>query len=613
MAEPTAGGVPLWPVTTAMGDTVYVRSDKIDNEPVLAAFSEDGARRPRDVSRAEISGAPDGSGFWNTGFGGYLKNSYDALQRGVKSIPEAVGHYAQEYGKPAAEVAANLLPGAGLTGGWKDSGRGAEALKRGDYGQAAIDYANTGLNVASELLPPLKMAPAIFAGIGAKTANLAKLRQAEEMTAKGAPRGDVWTETGWFQGKDGKWRFEIPDDRAKFRPGTFEDVGSGASAPKPLGEVIDHPEMFAAYPELKGVQVYHATDLGADLGRPSYNRNFGEPTGSMQLDTTLPEARGTTLSSAQMAVQDLEEFTPPGRAGGVSAEQRFGKDNPVHSFPEVAAFDARERALIDARDDEWDALAQRLGRRRDRLSGEVRWEPEDEPLFGAIRAKYEPAFAEVRSSGNAVRREVADRSAGAVETRNIAERSSMGHNARRGMAPWETEDLPAGSQWEMPANTDIRNARELQNRELAQARAEEAGIPGWTGAYAEGSDTFVWPLRHPEADDGTTPDIGGIRFALSPEAVTIRNAGVEEPFRGKGYGRALYENLTEWALGSGRAVQSDAHLTPEAAKIYDALGRSGYVVEINPTARPRRDGGFDADGPVFTITGFERRAAAGGM
>ena len=161
MAEPTAGGVPLWPVTTAMGDTVYVRSDKIDNEPVLAAFSEDGARRPRDVSRAEISGAPDGSGFWNTGFGGYLKNSYDALQRGVKSIPATVEHYAQEYGKPAAEVAANLLPGAGLVEGQQDFGRMGQALKEGRYKDAAIDAGYGLVNAGTEFIPAMSAMPPI--------------------------------------------------------------------------------------------------------------------------------------------------------------------------------------------------------------------------------------------------------------------------------------------------------------------------------------------------------------------------------------------------------------------------------------------------------------------
>ena len=161
MAEPTAGGVPLWPVTTAMGDTVYVRSDKIDSAPVLAAFGGDGSRRHRDVRRSEISGAPDGSGFWSTSFGGYLKNSYDALERGVKSIPGAVEHYTQEYGKPAAEFAAGLLPGAGLVQGSEDFRRAGAAAREGRYGDAAIDAGYGLLNTGLEFIPAMSAAPPI--------------------------------------------------------------------------------------------------------------------------------------------------------------------------------------------------------------------------------------------------------------------------------------------------------------------------------------------------------------------------------------------------------------------------------------------------------------------
>jgi hypothetical protein len=43
-----------------------------------------------------------------------------------------------------------------------------------------------------------------FGGRLAKTADHAKLAQAEELAARGAAREQIWNETGWFQGADGK-------------------------------------------------------------------------------------------------------------------------------------------------------------------------------------------------------------------------------------------------------------------------------------------------------------------------------------------------------------------------------------------------------------------------
>lgn len=54
-----------------------------------------------------------------------------------------------------------------------------------------------------------------FAGVGAKTADVAKLGKAKEMVKAGADPVEVWKQTGWTdQFPDGKWRFEISDDKA---------------------------------------------------------------------------------------------------------------------------------------------------------------------------------------------------------------------------------------------------------------------------------------------------------------------------------------------------------------------------------------------------------------
>ena len=61
----------------------------------------------------------------------------------------------------------------------------------------------------------------VFAGINALTADKEALAKAQEMIARGDFPDDVWQETGWGQGADGKWRFEIDDSKAKIRDYQF--------------------------------------------------------------------------------------------------------------------------------------------------------------------------------------------------------------------------------------------------------------------------------------------------------------------------------------------------------------------------------------------------------
>ena len=91
-----------------------------------------------------------------------------------------------------------------------------------------------------------------FAGEKAITANVGKLDQAKAMLEKGAGEVEIWQKTGWFKDKDGAWKFEIGDGNAKLNPG-FQSGGR-------LGELLDHEELFKAYPELKDVTVVKIGD-----------------------------------------------------------------------------------------------------------------------------------------------------------------------------------------------------------------------------------------------------------------------------------------------------------------------------------------------------------------
>ena len=91
-----------------------------------------------------------------------------------------------------------------------------------------------------------------FAGEKAITANVGKLDQAKAMLENGADEVEIWQKTGWFKDKDGAWKFEIGDSKARLNP-NFKSSGR-------LGELLEHEELFKAYPELKDISVKKIRD-----------------------------------------------------------------------------------------------------------------------------------------------------------------------------------------------------------------------------------------------------------------------------------------------------------------------------------------------------------------
>ena len=132
-----------------------------------------------------------------------------------------------------------------------------------------------------------------FAGEKAITANVGKLDQAKAMLEKGANEVEIWQKTGWFKDKDGAWKFEIGDSKARLNP-NFKSGGK-------LGELLEHEELFKAYPELKDIKIKKISDEGGEkLGYYDPNKkeiainNIGD--------------KSTLMHEVQHAIQDIEGF-----------------------------------------------------------------------------------------------------------------------------------------------------------------------------------------------------------------------------------------------------------------------------------------------------------------
>jgi hypothetical protein len=195
--------------------------------------------------------------------------------------------------------------------------------------------------LATEPINPLA---AIFAGPMARTANRKMLQRAEELAAQNAPREQIWNETGWFQGPDKKWRFEIDDsglavkDPSKWaRPNkvwndleqawTVEDPSvSGAiamGARRMVGQdgLLVHPELRAAYPDVDNIM------LGPLNSEYSALYQYGPPERILLDQFMSPDAvRKPSAHEFQHAVQNREGFSPGNRIGaGVNSADSYNR------------------------------------------------------------------------------------------------------------------------------------------------------------------------------------------------------------------------------------------------------------------------------------------------
>ena len=189
-----------------------------------------------------------------------------------------------------------------------------------------------------------------FGGRNANRADLEALDRAQDMERRGVAADTIFRETGWFQGADGKWRFEIDDsgmeysrwgdmnrsDRAeyarfrelegKFIDGTItqeeqaelrslleEGHGPGRAEEQQtlrLSDFVRHDELYQNYPQLRQAGLQFA-DL-SDGTRGTYNTE----TNTITLNNSLRDAPEDTLvHEIQHAIQNAEGF-----AGGSNPE-----------------------------------------------------------------------------------------------------------------------------------------------------------------------------------------------------------------------------------------------------------------------------------------------------
>lgn len=199
-------------------------------------------------------------------------------------------------------------------------------------GEDAQDPANIGraFELASTLVfGPMPVAKKVadgtlgsFAGVQAAIRNperIAELDNAMAMSRMNASQDAIYNSTGFWKDKDGHWKFEISDKGAQFTVNKDKmELGTAYY----LDQILYHPELYKAYPELGKIRIQKEKHLGGDtLGYASKDEHGP----FIVLTEDSLKNPSITLHEVQHVIQGIEGFA----RGGATAEKfklRFEED-----------------------------------------------------------------------------------------------------------------------------------------------------------------------------------------------------------------------------------------------------------------------------------------------
>ena len=148
-----------------------------------------------------------------------------------------------------------------------------------------------------------------------RTARMDNLSVARKMEEEKKDAKAIKMATGWERGADGKWRYEMPDAKIK----DTMDVGGGHIVKRyeddmlwnggKLSKVIDAPELFKAYPQLKDVRI----ETDAIMNDMPSNGEYNSKTNTITIHADELKYMNSILNhEIQHAIQDIEGFAKGG-------------------------------------------------------------------------------------------------------------------------------------------------------------------------------------------------------------------------------------------------------------------------------------------------------------
>lgn len=358
-----------------------------------------------------------------------------------------------------------------------DGGSGATPAQEAQRTSSAIQK-ETSAASDRKTGPPARFS---YAGRNANGANLESLREAQEMQAAGADMESIRKATGWHEGMDGKWRWEIDDSKMEYhragdalfgrnhpeyaeqqrleqkmlygemtdteqarlraltetwgreRSRLSERVERGNAR---LEDVLDHEELFRAYPQLRHVRVVFDETPKGVLG------SFSAEGNQITISEELRDApQDVLIHEIQHAIQNAEGFAKGSNRQYWEEKLTNGDEIQSKGFQE-----AREKLIqfqLDEANEEVLALRDQLEkagelddgfREYDRIWEEAERRGLDKKIneYYDLRENY---YDQLHKPQRSVPSELYYNTAGEIEARDAANRRPMSSETRKRIKP----------------------------------------------------------------------------------------------------------------------------------------------------------------------------------
>jgi hypothetical protein len=269
-------------------------------------------------------------------------------------------------------------------------------------------------------------APAIggmFIGKGARTWDALAAQKAKMMADMNIDPRTIWKETGTWKGPDGKWRQEISDKPAFYDPEALTELKSMDSFnylknTQPLGGVVEHKELYKAYPEVGDIPVHFMPTQNLRGAEGSYSHAQNRLT----LADIPSDQKSIAIHETQHAIQGKEGFA------------RGGSPSSMVTTLEELASQKRQKAqemfsLSSANDPLNPLKIVKPGARKKGLELEKEARELDSKALAAYRSEQ-------------AKFDLYQRLGGEAEARATQARMNMTPEQRRAMFPEESYDVP---------------------------------------------------------------------------------------------------------------------------------------------------------------------------
>lgn len=234
----------------------------------------------------------------------------------MRDLYNAVNTSVEEYSPGVPHLVASLIGGGpsaalGMLASTEDALAGRK-VNPTEVTNAALMPALAGLGVRPT---PGMLGTFVGPSANLKLTDREALGQAKTLHRWGADPEYIRQRTGWDMTADGKWRFEISDHGAKVNPDFVTTDPAGMRIKQlpnqqtQLKDILDHPELFEANPDLK---YYH---VKTNTMMPAQGRAFTEPGKQLiEMNALHPDDfMSTLIHEVQHANQQTYKF-PNGSA-----------------------------------------------------------------------------------------------------------------------------------------------------------------------------------------------------------------------------------------------------------------------------------------------------------